>query len=108
MNIVKVRRYLCIICKNTPVFERITEHTCEGEIPDQSNCDLSTYSDHRIVGGKLLSNRPIVPWEIVLPNFGHSEAATSPGGICHFCLATDEIVAKLVKDGHIRFVTLEN
>lgn len=84
MEIPQERKHLCVVCQKNAITETRVETTCEGYIPDQSNCDLSTYSGHGVVGGKLLKNRTRIPWIQVS---AHSEA-TSVGGICDECLQT--------------------
>ena len=108
MDIIKIRKYLCIACKKSEIVERMTEHTYEGEIPDQNNCDLSSYSGHVVIGGKLLLNRPSPNWQLLSVHLINIKSGPSPtppeGGICEDCLKDDTLYA-LATTGHIRFAS---
>lgn len=84
MDIKQERKYLCAVCRGNEIKECRTEHTFEGEPPDQSNCDLSTYSGYEVRGGRLFASRPK----------GHYMSLTQMpakiiGGICNACLESD-------------------
>ncbi|HUO75700.1 MAG TPA: hypothetical protein VMU12_02180 [Candidatus Paceibacterota bacterium] len=99
MDIRQMRFWTCALCDAHGISEHRTEHTYEGMVPDQSNCDLSTYTGYLIVGGKLFADLPERPWRAqgtsALPK------GTDPaGGICHSCLSREDI-SRLIP--HIRF-----
>ena|SRR3989344_5407019 len=111
MDIIWIKRYLCISCKQATIIQRMIEHPCQGEIPDQSNCDLSTYNGQEVIGGNLLKNRPKSNWEWVSRWLSESKSKDEKppiGGICELCLVADETIALLTKDGHINFATPED
>lgn len=98
-----VKRYGCVVCKTAEITEQITEHRYEGDIPDVSNCDLSKYSDHIALGGKLFLSRPNVDW-----NFDWRDALPTKklpmGGVCDPCL-NNEVVIALVESGNLQFAS---
>ena len=95
MDIRQMKFWKCALCDAHGIAEHRTEHTFEGEVPDESNCDLSTYTGYLIVGGKLFADRPEMPWRPV------ADVQTGPvGGICHSCLSREDI-SRLIP--HIRF-----
>ncbi len=110
MDTILVKRYLCALCRKTHIIQRVVRHSYDGEIPDHCNCDLNTYSDHQVIGGKLLQNRPDTDWKMV---FGRMPAELEipadkqipVGGICDTCLCNDESIDDLIKMGSIRFAT---
>ena len=72
--------------------ERRVETTCEADrVPDQGNCDFSTYGPREVFYGKLLKNRPSLPWYPV----SHFREASGEGGICFPCLRLPEVSALL-------------
>jgi hypothetical protein len=108
-GIILVKHYLCVVCKMSEIIERIIEHPNTGDIADQSNCNLSSYSGHQIVNGKLLKNRLPQMWERLASLQLRDEVVTKPpfGGICANCLK-DETVKALADAGHINFATPED
>ncbi len=100
------KRYLCIVCKKNEIKETREVHPPEGDIPDQNNFDLNTYSDYAISGGRLLKNRFPAPWESIFweeinPKLAKKDKSLAPfGGICDSCLQ-NEIVKGL--SGYIEF-----
>lgn len=92
--------YLCVVCEKNKIVASCTEETYEGLMPDQSNCDLSTYKDHKVLGGKLLWR----PRNSSDYNYGYMEqclVGKPPfGGICEACLTKDGIKELI---GFIRF-----
>lgn len=76
--------YLCVVCEKNKIVASCTEETYEGLVPDQSNCDLSTYKNHKAAGGRLLG----------APKNAHEYRCYQPsasgrpqfGGICDECL----------------------
>lgn len=91
MHIPQVRKYLCVVCKKNEIVEHRTEHTYEGDVPDQCNCDLSTHDGYHVSGGKLLKQRQEGCWTSLSTNM----LAVGPGGICEDCLK-NEIVRALL------------
>lgn len=122
MTIILVKRYLCACCGKNLILHKITEETHEGLVPDVSNCDLSKYFNPRVVGGKLLKNRPHVAAISTLEDLIRSGVSRIPkigkkarraiaklptfespiGGICDTCFKTEPIKT-LVKSGNITF-----
>ncbi len=101
MEITLTKRYRCAVCKQKEIKHQTTEHTYEGAVPDQSNCDLSSYSDSQVSGGRLFKCRPHVETDrfFVLPE----DKQTPPtGGICSECLNND-IVKLLISANAISF-----
>ncbi len=104
MDITLVKPYGCVVCSKNVITHLTTEHLYEGEVPDQSNCDFSTYSDPKVFGGKLLMSRPRAE-TIRLPiGTTHKKdwGVLAPGGICENCLK-NETVKKLVAAKAIAF-----
>lgn len=94
----RVKRYLCVVCKKKAVVESRNEHRIpDDEVPDVGGCDYSTYTDHKVTGGKLLENHPDVRWDWALTSL-ISDAPL--GGICTDCLKTDAVRVLLP---HINF-----
>jgi len=87
----RVKKWKCVVCKKKAVVESRFEHRLPAdEVPDVGGCDYSTYTDHKVTGGKLLENRPDIPWDWALTSL----ISNSPlGGICTECLKTDTIKA---------------
>ena len=97
MDIPREKRWLCVVCgTGRQIVERCIEHTFEGEPPDQSNCDLSTYGEISVEGGRLLADRPMQYWHL---DYRNADAIPA-GGVCDACLSLD-LIKKLVP--HIRF-----
>lgn len=108
MDIILIKKYLCIVCKKQEIIERMTKHPYEGEVPDQSNCDFSTYSHHEVIGGNLLKNRPGQTWGwLTLMRYREHDETIPMGGICDLCLH-DEVIAGLVSGKHINFTDEED
>lgn len=104
-----VKKYLCVICRNREVIESMTEHIFEGDVPDVSNCDFSSYFDHKISGGKLLANKPALNWTRLHFFKPENESLSKvPGGICSKCLITNGAVCNLSEGGNISFVDEKN
>ena len=60
----QTKRWACVVCKKKGIAESRVEHRLPAdEVPDVGGCDYSTYTDHKVTGGKLLEVRPDVPWE---------------------------------------------
>jgi hypothetical protein len=89
MTIRQIKFWRCALCEVHGIAEHRTEHTYEGEVPDQSSCDFSTYDDHIVVGGRLFADLPERPWRRV----DKTDPSTDDpvGGICHSCLGRREI-----------------
>lgn len=99
------KKYLCVVCGKGEIVESIVEHVMEGDVPDVSNCDFSTYSDHKVSNGKLLANRPRVGWKTLHFQSGRDlPVSDTPGGICTSCLDSNPAVWLLSRGGHINFV----
>ncbi len=111
MDVIKIKHYLCVVCQKAEITERIIEHRYDGEVPDQNNCDLSTYSGHEIIGGKILKNHPPQLWQTLTliqlrEKYGEPEVPKPLGGICENCLQ-DETIAFLATGKHINFATAD-
>ncbi len=97
MEIEETRRWRCVLCSEVVRETRLAQ-THEGEVPDQSNCDLSTYSQSIVSNGRLLAGRPQQYWR---PSVSIQDSDPIPeGGLCIHCLSQTDIV-KLVP--YIRF-----
>lgn len=59
-------------------------------IPDHCNCDLSTYTDEHIEGGKVLRAKAPLQW-----NWQVKAPSTTLGGICDECLTENPTVRAL-------------
>ncbi|MEX1064116.1 MAG: hypothetical protein WD898_00690 [Candidatus Paceibacterota bacterium] len=90
--------YKCALCENL-INEERTQKMFEGDVPDVNNCDLSTYSEHRTVGGKLFRIRPTLGW--ISEALSSLSESTPVGGICDSCLTGNETVKTLEK--HLGF-----
>lgn len=100
MDIERFKIYLCVVCDKGEIIERITEHTIsEYEVPDISNCDFSNYDNYRVIGGKLLLNRPNIEWK---SEHRKRDQKRPLGGVCDMCLS-HPIVVGLRIGGHILF-----
>lgn len=93
------RRWRCAVCSVNEIIESKMETPFEGEVPDQNNCDLSTYGPVTVSGGWLFADNPEPIWmpASVFPPRGPE------GGICDHCLKKMPVV-KLVS--HIRFAKI--
>lgn len=104
-----IKKYLCVICGNREIIESMTKHMFEGDVPDVSNCDFSTYSEHKISGGKLLANRPALNWtRLYFSKLENEPLSKVPGGICGKCLITNWAICNLSESGNINFVDEKN
>jgi hypothetical protein len=103
MDVPNIRRWRCVICQKNEIVEHQIEHTCpEGSVPDQSNCDLSTYDGYRVEGGRLLLKaKSIQPWKLEWLQTEEQEFVPPLGGICNGCLTLDA-TKKLIP--YIQFV----
>ncbi|HTP57081.1 MAG TPA: hypothetical protein VMJ72_02295 [Candidatus Paceibacterota bacterium] len=97
MDIRQMRFWTCALCDAHGIAEHRIEHTFEGEVPDQSNSDLSTHTGYQVVGGKLFADLPERPWRSHYAGLKDVEPA---GGSCFACLSREDI-SRLVP--HIRF-----
>ena len=61
-------------------------------IPDQANCDFSTYDEYSVVGGRLFEERPKQGWTFKF----EIKTVTPTGGICTKCIATEDLVERLL------------
>jgi hypothetical protein len=84
------KRYLCAVCKQNEIRHETTEDTYEGSVPDQSNCDLSSYSNSRVSGGRLFKNRPTTKTDSLYFK-PMADEKTPPGGICSGCLENETV-----------------
>ena len=104
-----IKKYLCVVCSKKEIIESIIEHTLEGDVPDISNCDFSTYSDHIVINGKLLANRPELNWKnLYFKSYSELPISEAPGGICNDCLRGNQTVATLAGNKHINFADENN
>ena len=110
MDVVTKKYYKCVSCPNLITHVQI-EHTInEACVPDQSNCDFSTY-DYKVEGGKLFPVRPPVKekshLEELLDNIQLTDTnANAPvGGLCNNCLET-ESTKNLIASARITFAEI--
>lgn len=90
MDILHKKAWLCAVCFSNVITESRIEHTCDpSAVPDVGGCDYSTYTDHKVTGGKLFEKRVDIPWD------KFPEPKYFVGGICNCCLKTNTIVLLL-------------
>lgn len=91
---IQERKFLCIACRMRTIKEQRTEFPCPlDEIPDQSNCDFSKYSEPTTSGGKLIKTRPQIPWKT--KGIDQEASFSDFGGVCNQCLLLTDVRALL-------------
>ncbi len=83
--------YRCVICEKNEIVFSCIEETYEGPPLDQQNCDLSSYRDHKVVGGKLFSGRSRGSSYYYFQAKKEQGGKSPFGGICEGCLQKDGI-----------------
>lgn len=86
------RENTCFLCNKGIVRESIIEHMIDSDcVPDQGNCDFSSYSDYTVSGGIVISKL------VALRSHSTREKLTV---ICNSCL--DEPKVKKMMEAKIR------
>ncbi len=105
----QVREYRCATCYVNFVIDKRIQHTVEEVLTgDTLNCNLDSYSDHRVEGGELFVSRPDIEWvSLALHSLKikSNRTDTPIGGVCTQCLEDSKLrrLFNVLKDVFIKY-----